>query len=88
MESMQSTSYKLLKGTSVLVFVIAIFLFAGSQVITVAPRRVAVRSSEGQIIGETWIPHEYARDQEIYGIFVLLSGLQTWAIFAVGKEKR
>jgi hypothetical protein len=83
-----SSSGKLLKAASILIFVIAIFLFVGSQVITFAGRRVPVRNTEGQIIGETWIPHDYGRDQEIYGMFVLLSGLQTWAIFAIGKEKR
>jgi hypothetical protein len=47
-----------------------------------------VSNAEGQIIGETWIPHDYARDQQVYGMFVILSGLQTWAIFAIGKAKR
>ena len=85
---MQSTSFKLLKCALVLVFVIAIFLFVISQLIDFVPRRVPVRNNEGQIIGEARIPHDYARDQETYGVFVVLSGLQTWAIFAIGKEKR
>jgi hypothetical protein len=82
---MQSTSYKLLKCTSVLVFVIAVFLFIGSQIITFAGRRVIVRNIEGQIIGAALVPHDYARDQEIYGMFMVLSGLQTWVIFTIRK---
>jgi hypothetical protein len=84
----QSTSYRFLKGASVLVFIIAIFIFVASQIITFAGHYVSVRNSEGQIIGKAWIPHDYSRDQEIYGMFVVLSGLQTWATFAIGKEKK
>jgi hypothetical protein len=85
---MRSTSCKLLKYASVLVFVIAIFLFIGSQIITFAGRRVTVRNNGGQVIGETLVPHDYARDQEIYGMFTVLSGLQLWVTCAIGKERK
>jgi ABC-type phosphate transport system permease subunit len=84
----QSTSSRVLKGASVLIFVIAILLFISSQFITYAARRLPVTNAEHQIIGETWIPHDYFRDQQIYGIFVVLSGLETWTIFAFGKGQR
>jgi hypothetical protein len=85
---MPSTSYQILKGASVLIFVIAIFLFVSSQIITFASRRVPIRNNDRQIIGETSIPHDYGFDFKIYGVFVVISGLQSWAIFALGKGQR
>jgi hypothetical protein len=68
-----------------LVFLVSILLFIGSQVVTVAARRVPVRNRDGQIIGEAWIPHDYGTSQFLSLALMILSGIQLWTVTIVGK---
>lgn len=82
---MQPSSYKLLKGASLVVFFVSIMLFSTSLVVDVASRRVQVRDKAGQIIGEAWIPHDYGTDFFLSSSLMILSGVQLWTIVSVGR---
>lgn len=81
-----SLSYKLLRVASALVFVIAICLFLHSLCFITPARELPVTDKEHQIIGEVWIPYDSRGDLQMFGYCILLSGLQTWAVFALGKQ--
>lgn len=82
---MRSRSYKYLRRASRLVFLVSILLFIGSQVVTVAARRVPVQNTDGQIVGEAWIPHDYGTSQFLSLALMILSGIQLWTVTIVGK---
>ena len=83
---MNSISYKLLRVTSVLVFVVAICLFLHSWIFIIPARNLHVIDKEHQIIGDVWIPYDSSEDLRMYGFFIVLGGLQMWTIFAVGRK--
>jgi hypothetical protein len=82
---MQSGSYKLLQISSSAIFAIAVLMFIFSQVVTYASRRVQVRDKDGHVIGDTWIPHDYAGDGVSSLSIAVLSGIQLWTIRTIGK---
>jgi hypothetical protein len=49
-------------------------------------RHLPVTDKEHQIIGEVWIPYDSSEDLKIFGLFIVLSGLQMWTIFLVTKR--
>ena len=83
---MRSTSYKLLRIASVVVFILALFLYIRSQITIVPAQRMPVMNKEHQEIGETWLLYNTRMDLKIYGVFVVLSGVEVWAVFAMGKK--
>jgi hypothetical protein len=83
---MLTKSYSTLRAVSFFAFFMALLLFVFSQVVTVASRRVEVRDKKHHVIGEAWIPHEYGTDISTSVCFLVLSGIQFWAILLVGKK--
>jgi hypothetical protein len=83
---MISISFKLLRATSALVFVIAICLFLRSLIFIMPGRHLHVSDKEHQPIGEVWIPYDSSEDLRILGFFIVVSGLQMWTIFQVAKK--
>lgn len=80
---MRFRSYKYLRRASLLVFFVSILLFVASEVVTVAARRVQVRSTDGEIIGEAWIPHDYGTSQLLSLAVMILSGIQLWSVIII-----
>lgn len=79
-------SYRSLRAVSFFAFLVALLLFILSQAVTVASRRVPVRDSQHQIIGEVWIPHDYGSDTYMSFGFLVLSGIQFWMVCVLGKK--
>lgn len=82
---MQSRSYKILQIASFAIFAIAVLMFIFSQVVTYASRRVQVRDKDGHVIGDAWIPHDYAADEASSLSIAVLSGIQLWTVRTIGK---
>ena len=82
---MQTRPYKILQIASFAIFVIAVLMFIFSQVVTYASRRVQVRDNDGHVIGEAWIPHDYAADASSSISIAVLSGIQFWTVRTIGK---
>jgi hypothetical protein len=80
---MRFRSYKYLRRASLLVFLVSILLFVASEVVTVAARRVQVRNTDGEIIGEAWIPHDYGTSQLLSLAVMILSGIQLWSVIII-----
>lgn len=83
---MSSKSYRALRAVSFLAFLLAVLLFAFSQIVTVASRRVDVRDRQDQVVGEVWVPHDYGTNTFTSFCFLVLSGIQFWTIWLVGKR--
>jgi hypothetical protein len=83
---MKKSIFQVLRATSVLVFLVAICLFLRSLIFIMPGRHLPVTDKEHQAIGEVWIPGNSIEDLRMYGFFIVLSGLQMWTVFAVGRE--
>ena len=85
-KNMKPLSYKILQGISFLSFLLALLIFALSQVVTVASRHIEVRNKENQIIGDVWIPHDYGSSQFLMFSLTVLSGMQFAGLHIIGKK--
>ena len=83
---MKPLSFKITQGVSCVFFIIALFLFTSSLVVTVASKRVQVTNSDEKVIGEAWISHDYAADQFLYFSLTVLGGVQFFALRIVGRK--
>ena len=76
--------FKALRAVAFLVFFIALVFFLGSQVITVAPRRVEVRNNSHQTIGIALIPYDNVSAGAFTFSILMLSCLQLWLVQRIG----
>jgi hypothetical protein len=83
---MKPLSFKIIQGVSCVFFIVALFLFALSHVVTVASKRVEVTNKEDQVIGEAWISHDYGSDQFLCFSLAVLGGVQFYALRLVGRK--
>ena len=83
---MCSTIHKLFRCASVMVFIGAICLFLHSLMFILPARQLPVTNTEHQIIGQVWIPYDSRSDLKLFGLFIVLSGLQMWTVFLVTKK--
>ena len=83
---MKPLSFKITQVVSCVFFIVALFLFASSLFVTVASKRVQVTNSNEQVIGEAWVPHDYASDQFLCFSLVVLGGVQFFALRIVGRK--
>ena len=81
---MHKASYKILKGVSLLVFVIAVITYLSSQIVSVASRRIPVRNEAGEVIGFASIPHDHGATQFMSLAVMILGGIQFWTIRNIG----
>jgi hypothetical protein len=85
---MKTSQFRILRATSVLVFLVAICLFLRSLIFIMPGRHLPVTDTAHQTIGEVWIPYDSSEDLRMYGFFIVLGGLQMWTVFAVGRVGR
>jgi hypothetical protein len=83
--SMNLISHKLLKPTSVLVFVVAMVFFLHELMFIHPARRLSVTDKDHQVIGEVYVPHD-SNNLKIFGFLVVVSGLQMWVFLSVTKK--
>jgi hypothetical protein len=86
LQNMLSRSYRALRAVSLLAFLVALLLYVSSEVVTYASHRLEVRDKQHQVVGEVWIPHDYASHTFTSFCFLVLSGIQFWTIWLVGKK--
>jgi hypothetical protein len=80
-----SLSFRLLRGSIILLLVFSSITLLLGQFITVVPHSEEVRNSEGAVIGTLVLPKDTSTDFTLACV-VMLSGIQLWALSALRRE--